>query len=171
MKKSVRLRHPQLRAPLGGRLNYVVELAWQKNASTDACNRCSRPNDPVVHGYKTLHLDLDEEGYTYVHPGILNLLRRVPTMAGLEIVNELDNAPPLVIGAVEQPKLLTVNSTEAGPGHDLYVPGRTQQEAEKRVQAPIIELLEPLVEAYDRKVTAERAEKRSIFVMGRRREQ
>lgn len=177
-KPTIRLHHPVYKAPPGGLLNYAVELAfWPMPAGARPCFACSVPpngQDPgreVIHAYKTLHLRLDSAGDVFVAPGILELLNKVPTRAGLEISNEVNNAPGQKVGAVEQPTVLTINASQNGPGHsNFYVPGRTQQEAEKVVQAPFKAMLEPIAEKHDRQVTAAKAEKRTIYVMGRRKE-
>lgn len=165
---SVRLHHPTLR-----NANYVVELEqkYEDPAGYD-CPKCNRgrlsfgPEDRLIHYNKAIHLDLDENGDCFVHPDILLLLRKVPTMAGLEVVNETENAPPVFIGAVAAPPQETVLLS----GQQFYIPGRTKWEAD-RITTDFWkrQILEPLAEQHDRKVTAARAEKRTIFKLEGRR--
>lgn len=156
---SVRLRHPSFR-----NCNYVVELSTpMHNPAGKFCPKCNRgrdPLDPIIHKNKSIHLDLDSEGYCFIHPDILPLLRTVPTMAGLEVVNETFNAPAQMVGAVAAPQQETVI-----PGRQaFYIPEKTKWEADRLVTSFWVrQLLEPIVERYDRRVTAKRAEKRSIF--------
>lgn len=156
---SVRLRHPTLR-----NCNYVVELATpMHNPAGKFCPKCNRgrdPRDPIIHKNKSIHLDLDSEGYCFVTPEILALLRGVPTTAGLEVVNETFNAPAQMVGAVAAPQQETV----IGDRPAFYIPEKTKWEADRLVTSFWArQLLEPIVERYDRIVTAKRAEKRSIF--------
>lgn len=157
--KSVRLHHPAY-----ANVNYVVELPQEMPLEARACNACSQPDRPVVHRFKSIHLRLDSNGDVFVAPGILELLRQVPGMAGLEVSNTLDNAPNQRVGAVEMPTQEVMLADRR-----FYVPGRTQQEAERKVQKPFKDILEPLLERYDRKVTAEQAEKKSTFIFGKRK--
>lgn len=156
---SIRLRHPTFR-----NCNYVVELSTPMHNPAGKfcpkCNRGRRPDDPIIHKQKSIHLDLDSEGYCFVAEGILKLLRTVPTMAGLEVVNETFNAPGQMVGAVAAPQQETVI-----PGRQpFYIPEKTKWEADRLVTSFWAkQLLLPIVERWDRKQTAKRAEKRTIF--------
>lgn len=156
---SVKLHHPSFT-----NVNYVVELAWLPNASTDACNACSQPERPMHHQYKSLHLRLDGAGDVFVAEGILELLRKVPDMAGLQIV-EGRNAPPQFVGAIELSTQDIVNANER-----FYVPGRTKYEARDKMQEPYQPIVNQILENIDRQVTAKKAEKSTTFIFGKRRD-
>jgi hypothetical protein len=162
---SIRLHHPTLR-----NTNYAVELPGKLNQVPIDCNKCNRGRpegaERIVHVNKVLHLDLDASGDCFIHPDILPLLQTVPTMAGLEVSNATENAPSVRVGAVEAPQQETV----LADGRRFYIPARTKWEAD-RITTDFWkrEVLTPLAEVYDRKATAERAEKRTIFKLEGRR--
>ena len=133
------------------------------SAQVDPCNACSQPDRPLVHTHKALHLRLDEHGDVFVAEGIFKLLQRVPLMAGLEVV-EGRNAPPQFVGAIELPTQRIVNATK-----EFYVPGRNKYEARDRMQRPFQPLLEAAELVQDKKKTAALAEKRTIYIMGKRK--
>ena len=147
------------------RLTYAVELAWLPGPAR-ACNACSQPGAPQVHAHKTIHLRLDENGDTFVAPGILELLRRVPGMAGLEVVPGTQAAPPQFVGAVESPKQEIIMPN----GSSHYVPGKSPAEAVELMRRPFQPYVEAVREKQDRAVTAARMEKRTLFIMGRRKD-
>jgi hypothetical protein len=156
---SIRLHHPTFAS-----CNYVVELSQpMPPAHTRTCFACSRKDAPVTHRNKAIHLRLDQNGDTFVAPGILALLRTVPTMAGLEVAPGR-NAPAQIVGAVEQPKQLVIL-----PNGTRYVPGWNKYQAEKRMQDPFEPVVNEYLERVDRATTKLLAEKRSIYIMGRRK--
>jgi hypothetical protein len=111
--------------------NYVVEMP-QKYPVPHECPTC-RTN----HIYKSIHLRLDEHGDVFVHPGIYELLKTVG-LAGMEFANEVDNAPPQIIGAVEIVKKETITAN----GHRrFWVPGRTKYESRDIMQKAFRRLL------------------------------
>lgn len=127
------------------------------------CFACSRQDAPVTHKYKAIHLRLDHGGDVFVSEGIYQTLLTVPTMAGLEVVPGR-NAPSQIIGAVEQPTQRIVF-----PNGEKYVPGWNKYQAEQRMQRPLEPIAEKIQEMVDRKATAALAQKRSLFIMGRRK--
>ena len=153
---SVRLHHP-----LFASCNYVVELAQPMPPGARPCFACSRKDAPITHMNKAIHLRLDSNGDVFVAEGIYELLRKVPTMAGLEVVPGR-NPPPQVVGALEQPTQYLIL-----PHGQRYVPGWNKYQAEQRMQKPFEPVAEMIQESVDRKVTAARAEKRTIYIMGR----
>jgi hypothetical protein len=157
VSKSIRLHHPHFAS-----CNYVVELQQPLLAGPKLCPTCSSKEKPVTHATKTLHLRLDANGDGFLHPDLLPALRTVPTMAGLEVVGDVDNAPGQLVGAVTGPReeVITATSRE-------WVPGRTQQESERIAQAPFIPALTALAEMYDRRLTAAEAEHKRTFTLGK----
>lgn len=153
---SIRLHHP-----LFTNCNYVVELAQPMPPGARPCFACSRKDAPLTHKNKAIHLRLDHNGDVFVAPGILELLRTVPTMAGLEVVPGR-NAPAQIVGAVEQ-----LTQRIVYPNGEKYVPGWNQYEAEQRMQRPFEPVAEKIQEAADRQRTAALAQKRRRFIMGR----
>lgn len=100
---GIRLRHPTLAAPPNGTLTYVVELDKPfANDKPRHCNICSR-----THGRKSVHLNLDEGGYTIVSPAVFESLKEV-FLAGFEVANEVRQPRTDFIGAVAQKKRLIV---------------------------------------------------------------
>jgi hypothetical protein len=152
VNKSVRLHHP-----LFTNVNYVVELQ-QKYETPYDCFACK-----LVHVNKAIHLRLDDNGDVFVAEGIFKLLQKVPTMAGLEVVDGR-NAPPQVIGAVGQPTQDIVLANQR-----FYVPGFNKYQAGERMQKPFQPVADAIAEKIDRAVVAKRAEKQSTFIMGRRK--
>jgi hypothetical protein len=163
---SVRLHHPLLKSSAGARITYAVELMAKPMPAkhTRSCNACSQPGRPVVHKYKTIHLRMDENGDTFVSDGILELLRTVPTTAGLEVVPGR-NAPPQAIGAVEQPQQEIILAN--GQGH--YVPEVRETDAVVRMRKPFQPFVEAVREQLDRTATAERMKKAKMFIISRRK--
>ena len=160
MSNSVRLHHPQF-----ANVNYVVELpSKEMPADARACNACSRPDDPVVHRFKSIHLRLDGEGNVFVARGIYELLLREAGLAGMQVV-EGRNAPPQFVGAIEQPTEEIILSS----GDRFYVPGRTKYEARDRTMKPFQPFVEAAQEDLDRIKTAETAEKKKTFIFGKRK--
>jgi len=142
--------------------NYVVELD-KPMVGRRACNACSRKDNPVVHAKKSLHLRLDQHGDVFVADGILKLLKTVPAMAGLEVVDGR-NPPPQFVGAVELPTSEIINANER-----FYVPGRTKYDAAARMHKPFEPVVNNILERIDRKLTAKKMEKSSMFIFGKRR--
>lgn len=121
---GIRLHHPQLAS-----CTLVIETELEYPVAYD-CPSCAR-----THERKAIHLRLDPSGDVIVAPQVLAELRKLPVMpAGLEVANEVEKPPPLVIGAIDQPKSeilsFPLNADQAErfhrPGHDRY-------EAERRM--------------------------------------
>lgn len=160
MSESVRLHHPQFAS-----CNYVVELPELRTASVlRACFACSRPNAPVTHQYRAIHLRLDAAGDVFVAPGILELLKKVPTMAGLEVVPGR-NAPAQLVGAVDSREDRIVLA-----GREFFVPKSTKHDAVARMRRPFQPYVEAVREKLDRAATAAKAERSSTFILGKRRD-
>ena len=161
MSESIRLHHPHFAS-----CNYVVELPKALMAGSKVCPTCSQPNKPVAHAQKALHLRLDANGDCFVSPQMWAAHSFQLGLAGLTAEGKVTNAPGLLVGAVELPQQETI--TPNGDRH--WVPERTKYESEKTVQAPFIPLLTKIAEDYDKERTAKLAEKRSVFILGRRRD-
>lgn len=93
---GIRLHHPVFRAAEGSTLTYVVELPQPYPVPYD-CPECQTP-----HAHKAIHLRLDGNGDVIVSQQVYLALQAVPLMAGLEVMNEVENPPPLFIGAVQK---------------------------------------------------------------------
>lgn len=157
---SVRLHHPTFAS-----CNYAVELLFQPMPSdARACFACSQPDKPLVHKYKTLHLRLDSNGDVFVAPGILKLLKKVPTMAGFQIVDGR-NAPPQKIGAIELPPTNTIFAER-----QFYIPGRSLAKSVDAMRKPFQPMVESIREKIDRAATKEKMKKSSTFILGRRKD-
>jgi hypothetical protein len=157
VSESVKLHHPRF-----ANVNYVVELRQPMPKEHNApCFACSRKGAPLIHANKSIHLRLDANGDVFVAPGILKLLRKVPTMAGLEVVPGR-NAPPQLVGAVAQPTQDIVLA-----GQRFYVPGFNKYKAGERMQEPFIPVANAIAEKADRAAVAKRAEKQKTFIFGR----
>ena len=151
---SVRLHHPAFAS-----CTYVVELPqdYLEPGGYD-CPTCG-----VAHQRKAIHLHLDAQGDVFVAEGIYELLLQVG-LAGMEVSNAVDNAPTQRIGAVEVPtrEIYTVDSR-------FYVPGRTKYESADIMQKPFQPLADKIAEGIDREATAKKMQKRSTFLLGRRK--
>lgn len=159
---GIRLHHPTLRAGEGTTLTYVVELPleWEdvtptRNRAAEPCPTCATP-----HARKALHLRLDSNGDVIVAVPIYEQLKQIPTMAGLELVNEIAAPPPLRIGAVHRDKARIVQATA-----EHIVPEQTRWDARDKIQAPFVPVLDELNTAIDKKLTKKKAEKRSIHAL------
>jgi hypothetical protein len=130
--------------------NYVVELPQPYPEPYD-CPSCR-----ITHPNKAIHLRLNSNGDVFVSEGILALLQQVG-LAGMEVANQVNNAPPQIVGAVEVPTLETRIADRR-----FYVPGRTRAESERIAQAPLMPALEQIAEKVDRK----RSTKLSRFFLG-----
>lgn len=132
---GVRLHHPTLAS-----CAYVVELPQPFHSGLPKmCPTCLK-----AHASKSLHLRLDANGDVFVTPGVLKELRKV-FMAGLEVANEVPKPPPMMLGAVDQPKLYVVEqrlnmSLTAAPS---YKPGRTKWENSNRIAKVFEKMLLP----------------------------
>ena len=158
---GIRLRHPTLRAGEGTTLTYVVELPleWEavtptRNRANEPCPTCAKP-----HRRKAIHLHLDSGGYVIVAVPIYEQLKTIPTMAGLELANEVPEPPPMSIGAVDRDKARIVEAS----AQDFIVPGQTKYQARDKIQAPFVPLLDELNTKLDKVATKKKAEKRRIF--------
>lgn len=157
---GIRLHHPTLRAGEGTTLTYVVELPLEWEAITPTRNR-SQENCPtcgVPHARKALHLHLDANGDVIVAVPIYTQLLKVPTMAGLELVHEVKEPPPLSIGAVHRDKNRIVQATS-----EHIVPEQTKWQARDKIQAPFVPVLDELNTKLDVVATKKKREKRRIF--------
>lgn len=158
---GVRLRHPVFTSA-----TFVVELPNPYPQPYD-CNSCSdltvTPPKIVTHDRKALHLRLDAEGTVIVSPSVYEALRAV-AFAGMETVNDVAEPPPLILGAVEQPKYETIEHKLGGDNSRFYLPGRTKYEARDRLHAPFQPLVEQKLEEEDRKKTKKLSLKRRLFV-------
>lgn len=161
---SIRLHHPRYKSRDGVNITYAVELPWiQMPYNIRQCNACSQPETPLYHKFKTIHLRLDSNGDTFVAPGILELLRKVPGMAELEVMPST-GAPKQFVGALEQgPQQIIL------PDRNHYVPRVTKDDATVRMRRPWQPVVERIREKQDRQKTAALAEKRTIYIMGRPR--
>lgn len=169
---GVRLHHPTFRAAEGTTLTYVVELPLTftvtkvggRDRGATPCPRCDKP-----HRNKSIHLDIDAQGDVIVAPAIYETLQTIPTMAGLELVNEVKNPPPLLIGAVPKDKARIVEAPLSGlPAADIIMPATNRYENRDRMLKPYVPVIEAQEEHLDRKKTAKLREKRKLFVSTRK---
>ena len=116
---------------------YVVELPtpFASGRSKD-CPTCLK-----THAAKSLHLRLDSNGDVFVTPGVLETLKTV-FLAGLEIMNEVEKPPPLVLGAVDQPTLYLVENriNKSLTAMPWYIPGRNKYENAERMSKSLARL-------------------------------
>lgn len=79
---------------------FVVE-AGKPYASAWVCPRCNPTKNGSVrmHFHKAHHIDLDENGNGIISEGVLAAIREADPhgLAGLEIVNEVKDPPPLTV--------------------------------------------------------------------------
>lgn len=156
---GIRLRHPTLRSCV-----YVVEL--DKNLLREPGRVYHCPTCQREHTRKALHLRLDNGGTTMVSqttaPETLSVLR----LAGLEPENTVDTPPATHIGAVAQPRLEIVTLSLGQASREHYVPERTQYESRDNIIRPFQPVIDAAAEQVDRRETAEKAKKRTIFSLG-----
>ncbi len=155
MPAGVRLHHPTFVS-----CNFVVEL----QTLYDDPNGYDCPTCKLNHRNKAIHLRLDSNGDVIVAEGVYEKLLTVG-LAGMEAVNQIAKPPPMNVGAVDIP----TQEIKLGDRR-FYVPGRTKYESSAITEKPLRELIDPLVEKWDRKVTAERAKKKRSFILGRRKD-
>lgn len=87
MAEGIRLRHDTLRSGM-------VRVATARRYPVPfTCNSCLKFGLDHVHVFKTYHLLLDSEGYTYVSTTVLERLRTVPNLAGFKIANTVAEPP------------------------------------------------------------------------------
>lgn len=92
MSEGIRLRHPVLRSGM-------VRIATPRRYPVPfACNYCAKMGLDALHTFKTYHLLLDSEGYTYVSTTVLERLRTVQDMAGFVVANTVANPPTQTVG-------------------------------------------------------------------------
>jgi hypothetical protein len=91
-------------------------------------------------------------------------------LAGLQVANQVKNAPTLYIGAVDDPTIQVVEMNLNGHHNadPFYVPGRTRYESEAVIRKPLQPVIDAKAEQEDREATAEKAKKRRLFILGRR---
>lgn len=100
-----------------------------------------------------------------VAPDVYLSLKAIPTMAGLELVNEVKEPPPLFLGAVHQDKSRIVEVPLDGQSiAPKIVPERTKYEGRDRLHRPFEGVILEALERDDRKQTKKRREKRRLFV-------
>lgn len=157
---GIRLHHPTLRAGEGTTLTYVVELP-QAYGQPYNCPACGK-----LHARKALHLRLDGNGDVIVSREIYLSLQQV-YLAGLELVNEVPNPPPVSIGAVAKDKERIVESplNRDNTAAEIITPARTKYEGRDRLEAPWRPVLERLNETLDRQKADELREKRRLYVI------
>lgn len=124
---SLRLHHP-----LYSNAVLVIELETPfQGGRPRPCPDCSTPEHPIAHARKSHHLRLDPNGDVMVHPDTYMRDKLRFQAAGLELANEVENAPSQQIGAVELPQRqivdvpLNLDQTAA----TIYRPGRTKYES------------------------------------------
>jgi hypothetical protein len=155
---GIRLRHPALRAGEGTRLTFVVELP-QPYPVAKQCPACLKP-----HANKAIHLRLDANGEVIVSREVYAALQTVPTMAGLELVDEVSNPPAQWIGAVAKDKERIVDAPLSGqPAAEIITPARTRFESRDRLLEPFKPLIEAKEEQADREATKKLREQRTLF--------
>jgi len=169
---GIRLHHPTLRAGEGTTLTYVVELPLDyakeegaRDRTKQNCPTCGKP-----HLRKALHLHLDAAGDVIVAPAIYEQLKSIPTMAGLELSNEVAEPPPLLIGAVHRDKARIIEVPLSGNGKAHITPEHTKYEARDRLQAPFVPVLDELNLKADKKASVKRREKKSTFIISKKGE-
>jgi hypothetical protein len=131
---GVRLHHPTFRS-----CTFVVELEQDfASRRPRVCPSCSQPGAPKSHDRKAVHLRLDANGDVIVSPDVLASLRTV-FLAGMDVVNEIENPPTQLVGAVAQPTQLIVEQ-RLNPDQNsapYYAPGRTKYESRDRLWASV----------------------------------
>jgi hypothetical protein len=91
---------------------FVVE-AGPEYATPIVCPRCNPTKDGSIriHYYKAHHITLDENGNGIISEGVYNAILEADPhgLAGLEVVNEVKDPPPLTIGmgALGQPEVIS----------------------------------------------------------------
>lgn len=91
---------------------FVVE-AGKPYAEPWICPRCNPTKDGSVrmHFLKAHHITLDENGNGIISEGVLEAIRSADphNLAGLEVVNEVKDPPPLTIGmgGLGQPEVIS----------------------------------------------------------------
>lgn len=92
---GVRLVHPTLRNTI-----FLVERPDRPYRAPVDCATCTPPNakTPVRHYVKTYHLKLDAQGAVIVSEQILEQLRQVPGLAGLDVSNVVKKPPAQTVG-------------------------------------------------------------------------
>lgn len=82
----------------GNRLHHPDRRAWGKRMVVTVQRELVRPQDCLdcneVHLYKTLHFDIDPDGFIIVSDGVLKLMENRHTpLAGFVFVNEVPDPP------------------------------------------------------------------------------
>lgn len=119
---GVRLHHP-----IFASCTLVVELP-QVYPRAYVCPSCGK-----THERKAVHLRLDARGDVIVAHPVYEALRTV-FLAGMEVTNEIAEPPPLILGAIEQPKYETIEHNLNGQDQRFYLPGRTKYASRDRVR-------------------------------------
>lgn len=148
---GIRLHHPYFAS-----CKFVVETTLDYPVPYD-CPSCDKQ-----HNRKAIHLNLDDSGNVIVAKPIYESLLQVG-LAGMEVVNEVASPPPLLLGAVEQPKYETIEHNLNGNGHNFYRPGTDKYKAQDRLWAPFDPVIEAVNEAEDKKKAAEIRKKKRWF--------
>jgi len=133
---GIRLHHPTLRASVGKKLTYVVELPTPYLRAYN-CPTCSK-----YHANKAIHLDIDSKGDVIVSPEVLASLAPV-FYGGLEVANEIKKPPPQSVGAVGMTKREIVDAplNKDKKAADAYVPERTKYQSRDRMQKALADAL------------------------------
>jgi hypothetical protein len=129
------------------------------------CHKCRKE-----HARQALHLSLDSTGHVMVASSILAKHWLRLELAGLQVANQVENAPTHYIGAVDDPTIQVVEMNLNGHHNadPFYVPGRTKYESEAVIRKPLQPIIDAKAEQEDRKATAKKARKRRLFILGRR---
>ena len=150
---GIRVSHPTLAG-----LTYVVETT-ARFPTPKACPRCKR-----YHTYKSLHIGLGSDGTAIISPEAWEVLKTIPTNAGLSYVNEVPNPPPLNIGAVETPKTETVQQTLDGFNPFFWVPGISKQVSEAKMLKPFQPFIDKALEHTSKLEWAKTRLRKRLFV-------
>jgi len=151
---GIRLHHPN---PVFRNITYVVE-SGEPMERRRICPTCR-----VDHRVKAIHLHLDAQGDVIVSKEVYEKLLLLQ-LAGLEVANEVENPPPLRVGAVESPTTEIVS----GNGHRFYVPGKTKYESGEIAQKAYQPLIDQLTDMMDKRETAKLRKKGwKAYDMGR----
>jgi hypothetical protein len=147
---------------------FVIEL---DEPTLDPNFRHDCPTCKSTHTRNSLHIRIDATGHAMIVDGISQQNWARLMAAGFEVSNRVDHPPPVEIGAVPQPKLEIVTQTirPADPERRAYVPAIDKNASAEVMRKPFQPLVDRELERRDRKATAKKAEKRTLFDLGKRR--
>lgn len=164
---GIRLHHPLYKAAVGSTLTYVIELelAWPSKPggrvrSAEPCNDCGK-----LHLRKALHLRLDHHGDVIIAKPAWESNRVRLLAAGMEVANEVAKPPPLYLGNGWEKREIVefALNTDQTPNGKVE-PGKTKYEARDAIQEVLQPVIDAKLEIKDRKETAKRKQKRTLFV-------